>query len=97
MNNEIIEPFLEKINAKLEGLSRDELIKRFVSEEFNRFVSYYKNARDINIGSKDFKGKEPKRNRRNQNKGRRGNFSRFHINLGSKNNLTTCAHFDSSN
>ena len=87
VNNEIIEPFLEKINAKLEGLSRGELIKRFVSEEFNRFVSYYKNARDINIGAKDFKGREPKRNRRNQNKGRRGNFSRFHINIGSKNKL----------
>ena len=87
VNNEIIEPFLEKINAKLEGLSRDELIKRFVSEEFNRFVSYYKNARDINIGSKDFKGKESKKNRRNQNKGRMGNFSRFHINVGSKNKL----------
>ena len=42
-DNEKIEPFLSTINEKLEGLDREELIKHFVSAEFNRFISYYKN------------------------------------------------------
>ena len=30
-------------------MSREELIKKFVSAEFNRFLEYYKNAVDINV------------------------------------------------
>lgn len=44
-----IKPFLSDIYSKLEHLSREELIKHFVSAEFNRFLDYYKNARDINV------------------------------------------------
>ncbi len=52
-----IEPFLERIYAALEDLSKEELIKRFASVEFNRFLSYYRNAPDINISAKgDKKG-----------------------------------------
>jgi ATP-dependent RNA helicase DeaD len=36
------------ITKKLEWLDREELITRMVSLEFNRFLDYYKNARDIN-------------------------------------------------
>ncbi|MFM2267283.1 MAG: Cold-shock box protein [Bacteroidota bacterium] len=43
-----IAPFLPKINEKLEDLSKEELIKRFASLEFNRFLDYYKDARDLN-------------------------------------------------
>jgi ATP-dependent RNA helicase DeaD len=94
VNDEKIGPFLEKINEKLEGLSREELIKRFVSEEFNRFVSYYKNARDININSKDSRGGSGRKSRNNRDRPRndrdrssRVKFSRFHINIGSKNKI----------
>ena len=94
VNDEKIGPFLEKINEKLEGLSREELIKRFVSEEFNRFVSYYKNARDININSKDSRGGSGRNSRNNRDRPRnnrdrssRVKFSRFHINVGSKNKI----------
>jgi len=44
-----IEPFLEEIYKKLEWLNREDLIKHFVSAEFNRFLAYYKNARDVNV------------------------------------------------
>ena len=37
-----IEPFLQDIYSKLESLSREDLIKHFVSSEFNRFLDYYK-------------------------------------------------------
>ena len=101
VDNEKIEPFLDTINEKLEGLSREQLIKQFVSAEFNRFVSYYKNARDININSKDSKdggGRKKRSNRdrsrnsrdksrNNKDRSSRVKFSRFHINVGSKNNI----------
>lgn len=100
VDNEKIEPFLDTINEKLEGLSREQLIKQFVSAEFNRFVSYYKNARDININSKDSRDGGGRKNRSNRDRPRnnrdksrnnkdrssRVKFSRFHINVGSKNN-----------
>jgi ATP-dependent RNA helicase DeaD len=44
-----IEPFMERIQEELKDLSKEELIKRFASVEFNRFLSYYRNAPDINI------------------------------------------------
>jgi ATP-dependent RNA helicase DeaD len=43
-----IEPFLPAIYTELEDLSKEELIKRFASLEFNRFLSYYKDAPDLN-------------------------------------------------
>jgi ATP-dependent RNA helicase DeaD len=101
VDNEKIEPFFNTINEKLEGLSREQLIKQFVSAEFNRFVSYYKNARDININSKDSRDGGGRKNRSNRDRPRnnrdksrnnkdrssRVKFSRFHINVGSKNNV----------
>ena len=101
VDNEKIEPFLDTINEKLEGLSREQLIKQFVSAEFNRFVSYYKNARDINLNSKDSRDGGGRKNRSNRDRPRnnrdksrnnkdrssRVKFSRFHINVGSKNNV----------
>jgi len=60
-----IEPFLPYIYDKLNWLDREKLIKHFVSAEFNRYLSYYKHSKDINVVSfeKDNK-KRPKRKRR---------------------------------
>jgi ATP-dependent RNA helicase DeaD len=44
-----IETFLPAIYEELKDLSKEELIKRFISEEFNRFHEYYDNAPDLNI------------------------------------------------
>lgn len=79
-----IEPFLPHIYDKLSWLDREQLIKHFVSAEFNRFLSYYKNARDINLapkGKKDISGSPQERRSR-------GNLERMFINVGAKNNLT---------
>ena len=43
-----IEPFLAAINEELQDISKEDLIKRFASLEFNRFLSYYKDAPDLN-------------------------------------------------
>ena len=88
MDNEKIEPFLSSIHKKLDGLDRDQLIKHFVYAEFSRFISYYKNARDVNV----FSAKKSSRSRTNRkSRGRdnssKNNFTRFHINIGTKHRL----------
>lgn len=45
-----IEKYLPKIYDELKDLDKEELIKRFVSEEFNRFYTYYQNSQDLNTG-----------------------------------------------
>ena len=87
VDNEKIEPFLSTINEKLEDLDREELVKHFVSAEFNRFISYYKNARDVNIsGKKSTRSNNDRKPGRNRDRKRKG-FTRFYINLGSKNRI----------
>lgn len=49
INAEQIEHFIPTILDRLSGFERDELIKRFVSVEFNRFLAYYENAPDLNV------------------------------------------------
>src|SRR5688572_17507601 len=49
VKDEEIESFLPAIYEELKDLSKEELIKRFISEEFNRFHEYYDNAPDLNF------------------------------------------------
>ncbi len=37
----------------MKDLTREDIIKRFVSTEFNRFLDYYKNAPDLNAGGRE--------------------------------------------
>lgn len=67
-----IEPFLQAIYNKLEWLSREDLIKHFVSVEFNRFLNYYKNTPDLNVAHPE---EDRKRTPRDQ-------FMTFRINVG---------------
>ena len=48
-----IDPYMEQIMEELKDLTREDLIKRFASVEFNRFLSYYKDAPDLNVGAKN--------------------------------------------
>ncbi len=52
VDHERIDPLYAEVAGKLEELSREELIKKFVSWEFRRFLDYYKNAPDLNINGK---------------------------------------------
>ncbi len=75
-----IEAYLDVIYKKLAWLPREELIKRFVSVEFNRFLSYYKDAPDLNVAAQQPREKGKRRSDMN--------FTRFHINLGSRDNVS---------
>jgi len=87
VDEEQIAPYLDVIYKKLEWLSREDLIKRFVSVEFNRFLEYYSGARDLNISTKREKsGKNDQQESGKKNKKSMA-YSRFHINLGTKNGV----------
>lgn len=47
-----IEALLPATYEKLEKFTREELIQRFVSMQFNNFLQYYKNAPDLNVSSR---------------------------------------------
>lgn len=49
VNEKAIEAYMPKIYEELKDLTREEVIKRFASLEFNRFLDYYRNAPDINV------------------------------------------------
>lgn len=46
--NTAIDDYLPAIKDVLQELDREELIKRMVAVEFNRFYNYYKNSKDLN-------------------------------------------------
>jgi ATP-dependent RNA helicase DeaD len=48
VNEKEISEFLPAVYEALKDLTKDELIKRFASIEFNRFLEYYRNAPDLN-------------------------------------------------
>ncbi|MFA9391323.1 MAG: DEAD/DEAH box helicase [Prolixibacteraceae bacterium] len=52
VNHEQIDPFMGQAYDVLNELSKEELIKHFISLEFNRFLEYYKNAPDLNVDVK---------------------------------------------
>lgn len=96
VNEEQIEQFLTVIYKKLEWLSREDLIKKFVSLEFNRFLDYYRNATDINVKGEqkdardqrmagNTRGERSSDNRRERND--QVQFTRLFINAGSKHNI----------
>ena len=46
--NKDVDNYLPAINDVLEGIDRDELIKKIVSVEFSRFFNYYNKTNDLN-------------------------------------------------
>lgn len=67
VNEEAISPFMDKIYAELADISKEELIKRFASVEFNRFLAYYSKAEDL---------------QGNNRQGNRSGMQRYFVNIG---------------
>lgn len=89
VNEDEIEAFLPTIYRKWEWLSKEDLIKRVVSMEFNRFLDYYKNAPEIEEpkggSEKRAEGKERKsRGSDKQKAGRQAEegYERLFLNMG---------------
>ncbi len=54
--NADVENYLPAINDVLQGIDRDELIKKIVSVEFTRFSNYYNKTKDLNTGASNDRG-----------------------------------------
>ena len=88
VNEEDIEAFLPNIYRKFEWLSKEDLIKRVVSMEFNRFLEYYRNAPEIEqpkVSEKDKsdksrkdRGSDKEKTARKAEKG----YARLFLNMG---------------
>lgn len=86
VDEEEIATFLPGIYRKLDWLDKEDLIKRVVSLEFNRFLDYYKNAPEIEQPKANEKKAEPKESRKGDREkvGRKAEkgYTRLFLNLG---------------
>ncbi len=76
INHKEIDSYLPAIYEELQEMSREELLQRLVSLEFNRFLDFYKESRDINVAEKEIKAQNS-----------RNGFTRFFINVGKKDKM----------
>jgi ATP-dependent RNA helicase DeaD len=103
VDNIEIDNYLPAIFKKLEWLDKEEIIRRFVSLEFNRFLNYYKDAEDLQAA----KFENDDNNKKSRNDGRRNGrksekfendvqkvnkkaekgYTRLHLNVGKKDGL----------
>jgi ATP-dependent RNA helicase DeaD len=63
-----IDTYLPKIYRKLEWLDKEDIIKRFVALEFNRFLEYYKKAPELNVPDERQHSPRAENDPRNQRK-----------------------------
>ena len=85
VDHDRIDPLYAEISEKLGSLDREEIIKKFVCLEFNRFLEYYKNAPDLNVsdGVKKRNGKREQQGRESaDNSNCKQKFTRFFLNIG---------------
>jgi len=85
VNDEQIEQYLPRIMDELKDMSKEDLIKRFASLEFNQFLDYYKNAPDLNATADD-RGERGERGERTMRSSE--GYTRLFINLGSVDDFT---------
>lgn len=73
-----INAYLPSINEVLEDLTKEELVKRMVSVEFNRFINYYKKRKDIS---------SEKSGKLEGSYSQDGSAVRYFINIGARDNF----------
>jgi len=72
-----IDKYLPAITEVLEGVDKEELIKKVFSVEFTRFFNYYKNSKDLNVSGGH-----------HDDKGSGGDTVRYFLNIGSRDDFT---------
>ena len=81
-----IEKFMPQILASFESMDKMEIIKKFVSAEFNRFIEYYDRAGDLNQRAKQDSGRGGERKdkgKRTRDEGK----TRFFLSAGRRDGL----------
>src|SRR5690606_37890063 len=92
VKEEEIQEFLPIIMREFDGLSKEDVVKKFISAEFNKFIEYYERAGDLNANSRDrdrndrgdrddFGSRRDRQPRRDEGK------TRFFVSLGKRDGL----------
>ncbi len=79
VDEQAIAPFMSVMEEEFAGMNREEVMKRFASLEFNRFLEYYRFAEDLNV----YEGRETR-----ERAGRKANMDLLFINLGKMDHLS---------
>ena len=87
VNEEDINDFMPEIYRKLEWLSKEDLIKRMVSHEFNRFVDYYRNREEIEVPTDSRSERAGKSREGKSSRQADPGYTRLFINLGKMDNF----------
>ena len=87
VNEEDINDFMPEIYRKLEWLSKEDLIKRMVSHEFNRFVDYYRNREEIEVPTDSRSERAGKSLEGKSSRQAEPGYTRLFINLGKMDNF----------
>lgn len=83
-----INEFVPLIMREFDALSKEEIIKKFVSAEFNRFIEYYDRASDLNAAAGSHRDKDDRGERKERGLRRNdANKTRFFVNLGKRDGL----------
>ena len=88
VNEAQIEQYIPRIMDEFKDLSKEDVIKRFASLEFNRFLEYYAKAPDLNISADERsfeRGDRPDRAFRSSTS---PGYTRLFMNLGSVDDFT---------
>lgn len=94
VKEEHIAPYLPRILEELESLDKEEIIKRIVSLEFNRFLDSYKGAKDLNVdassarNSRDDDGRGRRERGGRSDNGAEPGYTRLFVNVGSVDSFT---------
>ena len=73
--------------TNLKALSREDLIKHFVSAEFNKFLDYYNNSKDVKSETKSENRSEDRKPFKERSRSRT-DFSNLSVNIGRTNGVT---------
>ena len=92
VNEDEIADFMPDIYRKLDWLSKEDLIKRMVSHEFNRFLEYYRDREEIEIATtadrSERTGRTGERGGRSEGSRKAApGYTRLFINLGKMDNF----------
>ena len=87
-----IKKFMPQIVSEFESLTKEEVIKKFVSAEFNRFIDYYHRAGDLNAkagrdDNKENRGDRDRGDRERGNRSREEGKTRFFVSIGKRDGL----------
>ncbi len=88
VDDQEIAPFMQDISRYFEYIDKEEIIKKIVSMEFGRFLAYYADAPEIEVVSKEERGKNKEERgqtdrQKRMNKAQPG-YTRLFINLGKR-------------